>query len=65
MQKCNDDPTFTESVKILLPKVGEIVGGSMRMDNYEELMEAYKREGLNAANYYWYTDQVKQVLSEP
>ena len=65
MQKCKDDPTFTESVDILLPNVGEIVGGSMRMDNYEELMEAYKREGLNAADYYWYTDQVKQVLSEP
>ena len=52
------DPTYTESVDILLPNVGEIVGGSMRMDNYEELMEAYKREGLNAADYYWYTDQV-------
>jgi len=65
MQKCKDDPTFTESVDIWLPKVGEIIDGSMRMDNYEELMEAYKKEGLNADNYYWYTDQVKQVLSEP
>ena len=65
MQKCKDDKTFTESVKIYLPKVGEVVGGSMRMDNYEELMEAYKRAGINAASYYWYTDQVKQVLSEP
>jgi asparaginyl-tRNA synthetase len=58
MQRCKDDPTYTESVDILLPNVGEIVGGSMRMDNYDELMEAYKREGLNAADYYWYTDQV-------
>ncbi len=63
MQKCKDDPTFTESVDILLPNVGEIVGGSMRMDNYEELMEAYKREGLNAADYYWYTDQVKVFMT--
>jgi asparaginyl-tRNA synthetase len=62
MQKCKDDPTFTESVDILLPNVGEIVGGSMRMDNYEELMEAYKREGLNAADYYWYTDQVRKIF---
>ena len=59
MQRCKDDPTFTESVDILLPHVGEIVGGSMRMDNYEELMAAYKREGLEAADYYWYTDQRK------
>ena len=63
MQKCTDDPTFTESVDILLPNVGEIVGGSMRMDKYDELMEAYKREGLDAADYYWYTDQVSSIHS--
>ena len=58
MQRCKDDPKYPESVDILLPNVGEIVGGSMRMDNYDELMEAYKREGLDASDYYWYTDQV-------
>ena len=58
MQRCKDDPKYTESVDILLPNVGEIVGGSMRMDNYDELMEAYQREGLDASDYYWYTDQV-------
>ena len=31
--------------------------GSMRMDNLDELMEAYKKEGLDPAPYYWYTDQ--------
>jgi len=59
MQKCKDNPEFTESVDILMPNVGEIVGGSMRMDNYEELMNAYKKEGLDAEAYYWYTDQRK------
>ena len=33
--------------------------GSMRMDNLDELMEAYKQEGLDPAPYYWYTDQRK------
>ena len=33
--------------------------GSMRMDNLEELMEAYDKEGLDPAPYYWYTDQRK------
>ena len=33
--------------------------GSMRMDNLDELMEAYKKEGLDPAPYYWYTDQRK------
>ena len=41
-----------------MPNVGEIIGGSMRMDNHEELMEAYKTEGVDPKMYYWYTDQV-------
>jgi len=59
MQKCKDDRRFTESVDILMPNVGEIVGGSMRMDNMDELFEAYKKEGLDPSPYYWYTDQRK------
>lgn len=30
-----------------------------RMDNMEELLAAYKEEGLDPAPYYWYTDQRK------
>lgn len=59
MQKCKDDRRFTEAVDILMPNVGEIVGGSMRMDNLDELMEAYEKEGLDPNPYYWYTDQRK------
>jgi asparaginyl-tRNA synthetase len=59
MQKCKDDKFYTESVDILMPNVGEIVGGSMRMDNSEELLEAYAKEGLDPSPYYWYTDQRK------
>ena len=59
MQKCKNNREFTESVDILMPNVGEIVGGSMRMDDYDELMAAYAKEGLNAEDYYWYTDQRK------
>lgn len=57
MQRDPEDNTLTESVDVLAPGIGEIVGGSMRMFNYDELMEAYKREGLDPTNYYWYTDQ--------
>ena len=28
-----------------------------RMDNIDELLEAYKKEGLDPTPYYWYTDQ--------
>ena len=57
MRKDESDRRVTESVDVLMPGVGEILGGSMRMEDYNELMEAYKREGIESEPYYWYTDQ--------
>ena len=51
MKKDLLDPRGTESVDCLMPGVGEIVGGSMRMDDYDA--------------YYWYTDQRKYVKFLP
>jgi aspartyl/asparaginyl-tRNA synthetase len=35
------------------------IGGSMRIADMEELLAAYKREGIDPAPYYWFTDQRK------
>ncbi len=51
MRRCEDDPYYTESVDVLMPNVGEIVGGSMRIDDLTELEAAYRREGLDPDNY--------------
>ena len=59
MKKDEADGRVTESVDVLMPGVGEIVGGSMRMEGYEELMGAYAREGISPKEYYWYTEQRK------
>jgi asparaginyl-tRNA synthetase len=38
VQKCPDDGRLTKSVDLLVPGVGEVVGGSMRMDKFEGLL---------------------------
>ncbi|VEL42747.1 unnamed protein product [Protopolystoma xenopodis] len=40
-----------------MPGVGEIVGGSMRKQGLQEILDGYTSEGIDASPYYWYTQQ--------
>ncbi|THD24092.1 Asparaginyl tRNA synthetase cytoplasmic [Fasciola hepatica] len=57
MLRTEGDAKLTDSVDLLVPGVGEIVGGSMRMTDLEQLMKGYESEGIDPTPYYWYTDQ--------
>ena len=41
---------------ILLPGIGEIIGGSQREDVYDTLLNRIKEASLDPADYWWYLD---------
>lgn len=57
MKKIEGD--LTESCDLLFPGVGETVGGSMRLDQYQNLYDSFAREGINPDAYYWYLDMAR------
>jgi len=54
--KVNEDGRTVKAMDVLLPRVGEIIGGSQREDDYETLFSRIREMNLDPANYWWYLD---------
>jgi asparaginyl-tRNA synthetase len=54
--KQNDDGKTVRCMDILVPGVGEIIGGSQREDDFSKLTRRMEEMKLNLKDYWWYTD---------
>jgi asparaginyl-tRNA synthetase len=52
----NDDEKTVRAMDVLVPRIGEIIGGSQREDRVEVLERRLAECGLPAADYWWYLD---------
>lgn len=57
--KQNEDGRTVKGMDVLLPKVGEIIGGSEREDRYDVLLKRVRELNMNVENLWWYLDSRK------
>ena len=54
--RLNEDEKTVRAMDILLPGIGEIVGGSQREERYEVLVDKMKKLGIEEEELWWYLD---------
>ncbi len=54
--RLNDDDKTVTAMDVLVPGIGEIVGGSQREERLDVLMENFRKHNLDAEAYGWYAD---------
>ena len=54
--RVNDDGTTVRAMDLLVPGVGEIIGGSQREEREDVLLERIEEFGLNKEDYWWYLE---------
>ncbi|MDL2213539.1 asparagine--tRNA ligase [Bacteroides sp. OttesenSCG-928-N06] len=54
--KQNDDGKTVRAMDVLFPKIGEIIGGSQREEDYEKLSRRAKEMGVPEKDIWWYMD---------
>ena len=54
--RLNDDGKTVGAMDVLVPRIGEIIGGSQREERYDILINRLKESGLDEDNYWLYLD---------
>jgi asparaginyl-tRNA synthetase len=54
--RVNDDGKTVRAMDVLVPRVGEIIGGSQREDRHDVLLARLRDAGLDEKAYWWYLD---------
>ncbi len=54
--RLNDDGKTVAAVDMLVPGIGELIGGSQREERLEVLLDNIKKYNLNEEDYWWYID---------
>ncbi|MBA7518329.1 Asparagine--tRNA ligase [subsurface metagenome] len=57
--KQNSDGKTVGAMDVLFPKIGEIIGGSQREEDYDKLVDRIKELDLNVEDFWWYLDTRK------
>ena len=54
--RMNDDNKTVAAMDVLVPGIGEIIGGSQREERYDALVNRIKEAGQPIEDYWWYLD---------
>ena len=54
--RLNDDDKTVRAMDVLVPRIGEIIGGSQREERLDVLAERMEQAGLGHEDYWWYLD---------
>ncbi|HEX9262815.1 MAG TPA: asparagine--tRNA ligase [Candidatus Binatia bacterium] len=54
--RANDDDKTVRAMDVLVPRVGEIIGGSQREERHDVLLQRLRDAGLDEKPYWWYLD---------
>ena len=54
--RLNDDEKTVRAMDVLVPRIGEIIGGSQREERRDVLLERLRQTGLDERDYWWYLD---------